>query len=101
MSFLAIAIFEIKPGKEEECMAIGRELYAYLRAKGYGQDVTYRDAKKPNMFYDIRVWASKELAAMAHQDPEVHKFWGRMAKVSTVRQVFNMEKLPGDEELVI
>lgn len=101
MGLLAIAVFEAKKGKEEQTLAIAQELYAYLRSKGYSRDVTYRDARKPNTYLDIRMWASKEAATKAHQDPEVHKFWSRLAKVSTVKKVYELAKVNPDLELVV
>jgi len=101
MAFLAIAIFEVKKGREEECLALCRELYAYLHEKGYSQDVLYRDSRKPRTYFDIRMWASKASAVNAHQDPEVQKFWARLSKVSKVKKVHDLEKLPPDVELLV
>lgn len=86
MGFLAIAVFKVKKGKEEECLSVCRRFYGYLRQKGYSRDVIYRDSAEPDIYFDIRMWTSKEAANSAHQDPEVHNFWARLGKVSRWRQ---------------
>ena len=102
MGLLAIAVFEVNESKDEECLAVCRKLYEYLHSKGYSEDVTYRDSKKSNTYLNIRMWASKEAALKAHQDPEVHKIWAQMAKVSKMKKIYeDLDKVISDAELAI
>ena len=71
---IAIAIFSPMAGRGEECLALTRELIAYIHSQGYGRDLLLRDSKSPNTYMDIRWWASEAVAKQAHADPEIHKF---------------------------
>ncbi len=85
---LAIAIFEPIKGKDKQCLAVTRELFDFLRRKGYGRDLLYRDAKNPRVYLNFRYWASEKAALAAHQDPELHQFWARLAKVCRIKKIY-------------
>lgn len=85
---LAIAVFEAKRGREAECLAVVRELFAFMRRKRYGRDQLYRDVQHPSVLLNFRWWSSEAVARRAHRDPELHAFWGRLAKVSQVKKIY-------------
>ena len=86
---LALAILEPLPGKQEELVAMLRELYALLFQKGYSRDTLYTDPKRPGSLIHLRCWTSKDSRDEAQQDPEVHKYWLRLpelCKLTTVHE---------------
>ncbi len=85
---MALAVVEAFDGKEEECLQFLHEFYAVLRHKQYSRDLLYRDLKDRRRFINIRYWRSAETRAEAHEDPDVHNFWQRLSKISTVTLVF-------------
>ena len=85
---LAVAIFEPRKGKEKECLQVTRELFDFLERKGYARDQLYRDATHPSVYLNFRWWASEATARQAHQDPELHAFWGRLSKVCKIRKIY-------------
>lgn len=84
----AVAIFEPKKGKEKECLAVTRELFDFLQRKGYVRDQLYRDSAHPSVYLNFRWWASEAGARQAHQDPELHAFWGRLSKVCKIKKIY-------------
>ncbi len=84
---IAIAVAEVKPGKEAEFEGLARELFALMRRKGYGTDRLVRSLHRPHLYYDIRDWSSLEAAEEAHRDPEIHRFWARLDGVCKITEV--------------
>jgi quinol monooxygenase YgiN len=85
---LALAILEPLPGKEDELIALLRELYALLFHKGYSHDILYKDPKRPGSLVHLRYWASQETRDEAQQDPEVHKYWLRLPELCDIKTVY-------------
>jgi hypothetical protein len=95
---LALAVLEPHIGREEECLALLRELYDLLKAKGYSQDLLFRDVKSEvtaqERFVHMRIWGSRETRDEAMQDPEVHRFWMRLPELCKITTVYeNLERL--------
>jgi quinol monooxygenase YgiN len=88
-----VSIAYVRPaeGKEQQTLEILAELYALLRKKNYSRDLLYRDAQDHRRLINLRYWTSDEAREEAHEDPEVHRFWQRLAEVSKVEGV--IEKL--------
>ncbi len=84
---LALAILEPFPGKEDELIAMLRELYALLFRKGYSRDTLYRNPKRPESLIHLRYWTSSLTRDEAQQDPEVHKYWLRLPELCTLTTV--------------
>lgn len=97
IEILALAVVEAFEDKSEQCLALLREFYAALRAKGYSRDLLYRDARNPQRFVNLRYWRSEEARDEAHEDPDVHRFWVRLAELSQVTTVFErLEPVSGE-----
>jgi hypothetical protein len=91
---VSVAILEALPGKEEELIAMLRELYAMMHAKGYCRDTLRRDPERPDRLLHARYWKSGEARAEAQADPEVHRYWLRLPELCTVPTVYeNLETL--------
>lgn len=84
---LSIAYIRPCDGKEQETLHILSELYVLLHRKGYSRDLLYRDLKDRGRFVNLRYWSSEEMRDEAHEDPEVHRLWQRLADVSSVEAV--------------
>jgi hypothetical protein len=79
--FLAIAIQRLRDGADEDYIAVMREMFAFVRAEGYGADRFYRDGETA-CYINIREWASPERAEAAHRDPRLREYWSRLAALS-------------------
>ncbi len=95
---LALAVLEPHVGREDDCLSLLRELYDLLKAKGYSQDLLFRDVKPESSakerFVHMRIWASRESRDEAMQDPEVHRYWMKLPEVCTITTVYeNLERL--------
>lgn len=95
---LALAVLEPHAGREDECLALLRQFYDVLKAKGYSQDLLFRDVKPDaparERFVHLRIWASLEMRDEAMQDPEVHRYWQKLPEVCTITRVYeNLEQL--------
>ena len=91
---VSVAIIEALPGKEDELIAMLRELYLMMRAKGYSRDVLRRDASRPGRFVHTRFWKSEEMRAEAQHDPEVHRYWLRLPELCDIPTIYeSLEKL--------
>lgn len=88
---LSIAHVRVDEGKDDETLQVLSDLYSLLRRKGYSRDLLYRDMKDPGLFINLRYWKSQEAREEAHEDPEVHHLWQRLAQISNVESV--IEKL--------
>ncbi len=95
---LALAVLEPHVGHEDECLTLLREFYDLLKAKGYSQDLLFRDVKNEvttqERFVHMRIWASRESRDEAMQDPQVHRYWMKLPEVCTITTVYeNLERL--------
>ena len=91
---VSLAILEALPGKEEDLVAMLREFYTMMRAKGYCSDVLYRDSDRPDRFVHVRRWKSAEVRSEAQIDPNVHRHWHRLPELCTIPTVYeNLEGL--------
>ena len=88
-----VSIAHVTPaeGNEQQTLEILAQLYTLLRNKNYSRDLLYRDAKDHRRLINLRYWRSEEAREEAHDDPEVHRLWQRLAEVSKVEGV--IEKL--------
>ena len=83
-----MAILEPFPGKEEDTLTLLREFYTFLHNKGYSQDLLYRDARASSRYVHVRIWLSDQARSEAQQDPEVHRFWMRLAEICTIKTIY-------------
>jgi quinol monooxygenase YgiN len=85
---MALAVVEAFDGREEEVLRLLEEFYTMLRQKQYSRDTLYRDQKDPKRFINIRYWRSEETRELAHEDPDVHRFWKQLGEISNVKPVY-------------
>ena len=91
---VSMAVLEALPDKEEELLAMLRELYTMMHAKGYCRDSLHRDASRPDRFLHLRHWTSPEMRSEAQIDPEVHRYWQKLPELCNIPIVYeNMEKV--------
>jgi hypothetical protein len=82
-------------GKNEETLEVLNGLYSLLSRKGYSRDLLYRDARSERLV-NLRYWKSEEARQEAQEDPEVHRYWQRLAEISRVDGVVErLEEVPG------
>ena len=87
---LALAVIKVHDGKEQELLEVLHDFYALLRTMNYSRDTLYRDAGS-GRFLNLRYWSSEEARDAAHEDPNVHRFWRRLAEICEIEHVY--EKL--------
>ena len=93
---LSVAVFDVIPGHEQECLALLRELHGVLRRKGYSRDLLYHDPKSRSRYINVRVWNSEQQQREAAEDPEIHRYWVRLPEVLEMRAVYErLESVPG------
>jgi quinol monooxygenase YgiN len=85
---VSLAVLEALPGKEEELLAVLRELYTMMHAKGYCRDTLHRDSSRPDRLLHMRYWASSEMRSEAQADPEVHRYWQMLPQLCTIPIVY-------------
>jgi hypothetical protein len=91
---VSVAVLEALPGKEDELIAMLREFYAMMHAKGYCTDVLYRDGDRADRLFHLRRWRSPEHRSEAQIDPEVHRSWQQLPELCTIPTVYeNLETL--------
>jgi quinol monooxygenase YgiN len=91
---VSLAILEAFPGKEDDVLSTLRELYTMMKAKGYCHDTLYRDIAQPDRFLHVRYWAAPEMRQEAQADPEVHRYWLKLAELCKVTTVYEtLEKV--------
>ena len=76
---LSVAVFEPHPGKEQECLAMIRELAGILGAGQYSRDRLFRDTTAAHRYVLTRYWASESARRQALEDPAALRCWARMA----------------------
>jgi quinol monooxygenase YgiN len=84
----SMAILEALPGKEEELLALLRELYTLMNAKGYCRDTLHRDSARPDRLVHLRYWTSPEMRTEAQSDPDVHRYWLKLPELCTIPVVY-------------
>ncbi len=84
----SMAILDAHPGHEEDTIQLLRDFYTSIHLKGYSSDLLYRDSKTPSRFIHIRVWKSDASRAEAQQDPDVHRYWVRLAEICTITTIY-------------
>ena len=91
---VSIAILEALPGKEDDLVAMLREFYAMMHAKGYCSDLLYRDSDRPDRLIHLRRWKSVELRAEAQIDPDAHRYWQQLPSLFVIPTVYeNLETM--------
>ncbi len=93
---LSIAYVRPEDGKDQETLQVLSELYALMRRKGYSRDLLYRDLKQPHRYVNLRYWSSEDARDQAHEDPDVHRLWQRLAAISSVEAVSERLELVPD-----
>ena len=54
---LSVTLVDVRPGKEEEFLALATRFEALLIRKEYGRAETIRDEANPRRFYAVRHWS--------------------------------------------
>ncbi len=85
---VSVAVIEALPGKQEELIALLRELYSMMYVKGYSRDTLRRDVSRPDRFFHTRYWKSAETRAEAQHDPEVHRYWLRLPELCEIPVIY-------------
>jgi quinol monooxygenase YgiN len=85
---LSVAVFEPQPGKEEECLAIVRELAGILAAKQFSRDRLFRDTAEAHRYVLARYWASESARRQALEDPAALRCWARMAELIDTIKIY-------------
>lgn len=84
---VSLAVLEALPGKQEELLALLREFYSMMNAKGYSRDTLHRDAGRPERFIHLRYWKSEDARTEAQADPAVHQYWQKLPELCTIPTV--------------
>jgi hypothetical protein len=85
---LSVAVFEPQAGKEEECLAVVRELAGILAAKQSSRDRLFRDSSENHWYILARYWASDAARRQALEDPAALRCWARMAELINIIKVY-------------
>jgi quinol monooxygenase YgiN len=85
---LSVAIFEPQPGKQQECLAVVRELAGILSRKQYSRDRLFRDGSEEHRYVLARYWASDAARRQALEDPAALRCWARMADLINIIKVY-------------
>ncbi|MGZ5721569.1 MAG: putative quinol monooxygenase [Burkholderiales bacterium] len=83
---LAMAIIKVHDGKEEDFLEVLRDFYSLLQTMNYSRDVLYK--ANDGRYVNMRYWASEEARDSAHEDPNVHRFWRRLAEICDIEHVY-------------
>jgi hypothetical protein len=83
---LAMAVLKPKEGKEQELVEVLRDFYSMLTTMNYSRDVLYRASG--GRLVNLRYWASEEARSSAQEDPNVHRFWRRLADICDIEHVY-------------
>jgi len=84
----SMAILEAHPGRENDVIQLLKDFYASIHQKGYSSDILYREVKSPARFVHLRIWSSEAARTEAQQDPEVHRYWVRLAEICTIATIY-------------
>ena len=83
---LAVAVFELLPGVEQQALATVRELSGVLERGGYSRDVLYREPD--GLYVLVRYWKSDEARRHAPEDPDAQRCWARLAHEIRIVKVY-------------
>jgi quinol monooxygenase YgiN len=98
---VSLAVLEALPGKHDELLAVLREFYTMMNAKGYSRDSLHHDAQHPERFFHLRYWKSEDARTEAQADPEVHRYWQKLPELCTIPTVCeSLEKVFESEWVV-
>ncbi len=84
----SMAILDAHPGREQDVIELLKEFYSAIHRKGYSNDLLYRDGRQPSRFIHLRIWSSDTARFDAQQDPEVHRYWVRLAEICTITTIY-------------
>jgi hypothetical protein len=84
---MSMAIMEPFEGKDVELEQLLTSFYGMMRTKGYSRDELLRSRKSPH-FVNIRYWSSEDARHQAHEDPDVHRYWQKIAELCHMRDVY-------------
>ena len=84
---VSLVVIEALPGKDSELVAVLRNFYAMMHAKGYSRDCLYRDDGHPGRFVHLRYWKSENARSEAQADPDVHRYWQKLPELCTLPKV--------------
>jgi quinol monooxygenase YgiN len=85
---LSVAVFEPRPGREQECLSAVRELAEILAAKQFSRDRLFRDSAEAHRYVLARYWASESARRQALEDPAALRCWARMADLINSIKVY-------------
>ncbi len=92
----SVAVFDVLPNKERECLQWLLEFYSMLRRKNYSRDVLLRDPNQPLRYINVRFWTSEDARSQAQEDPEVHRYWLRLPELMDMLEIYErLEVVPG------
>jgi len=97
---LSVALVEVKPGKEEEFLALSIRFEALLIRKEYGRAETIRDEAEPLRFYAVRHWKDLSAAERCHGDPEIQVLTAQLYQLARVTHVVNGVRRPDSMKLL-
>ena len=86
---LSVTLVDVRPGKEEEFLALEIRFEALLIRKEYGRAETIRDEAQPLRFYAVRHWSDVAAAERCHGDPEVQALTAQLYQLARVTHVVN------------
>lgn len=84
---VSVAVVRPHEGHMQDVVDLLREFYVVLRTKNYSRDWLYRNAGDPGQLVNVRHWKSAEARTQAQEDPDVHRFWRRLAEIAVVERV--------------
>jgi hypothetical protein len=84
----SMAILEPFDGKENDMLVLLREFYGVMYDKGYSRDLLYRDAQHAGRYIHLRIWNSDDARTQAVNDPDVHRFWIKLAEICAINTTY-------------
>ena len=84
---VSVALVRPLEGQMQDVIDLLREFYQVLKAKNYSRDWLYRNAGDPGQLVNVRHWTSAESRMQAQEDPDVHRYWRRLAEIAVVERV--------------
>ena len=97
---LSVTLVDVRPGKEEEFLALATRFEALLIRKEYGRAETIRDEANPRRFYAVRHWSDLSAAERCHGDPEIQLLTAQLYQLARVTHVVNGVRRSDDTRLL-
>jgi cytidine deaminase len=97
---LSVTLVDVRPGHDEEFLALATRFEALLIRKEYGRAETIRDEAQPFRFYAVRHWRDAAAAERCHGDPEVQALTAQVYQVARVTHVVNGVRRPVTTKLL-